>query len=92
MSKRPNLVPSQPLNTVIPLPVYTALCSHLYSELEGRVPHGAFSRFLTELLRKFFSERHLDLAPYLGCAPGALQVSGSPEAILELQQRLKESA
>ena len=89
MSRRPNTVPTVPLNTVLPLDVYTRLTSQLYSDLEGRVPHGAYSKFLTELIRAAFSEKSLDLAPWLGSAAGALQVRGTPEAITHLKELLK---
>jgi hypothetical protein len=81
MSKRANVIPSQPLNVALPLPLYTQLSAHLYSELEGRVPHGAFSRFFIDLLRGYFSEQHLDLAPFVGSPPGAFILHGSPEAV-----------
>lgn len=83
--KRPNVIPSQQLNVALPLPLYTQLSAHLYSELEGRVPHGAYSRFLIELLRGHFSDGRLDLAPWAGVAPGAFIVSGPPEALDALQ-------
>ena len=85
MSKRPNIIPSQQLNVALPLPLYSKLSAHLYSDLEQRVPHGAYSRFLIDLLQQFFSQSQLDLAPYVGTDPGAFCVSGSPEAITVLQ-------
>lgn len=89
MSKRPNIIPSQQLNVALPLPIYSRLSAHLFSELEGRVPHGAYSRFLVNLLQQFFSRRELDLAPFLNCDPGAFVVSGTPEAIAALGHALK---
>ena len=85
MSRRPNAVPTVPLNTVLPLDVHTKLTLQLYSDLEGRVPHGKYSEFLTKLLREAWAEQSLDLAPWLGCAAGALQVRGTPEAITRLK-------
>jgi hypothetical protein len=85
MAKHPNLIPSQQLNVALPLPVYTQLSAHLYSELEGRIPHGAYSRHLTDMLRNQFSGKSLDLAPWVGSAPGAFVVQGSAEAIRELE-------
>ena len=57
MAKTPNLIPSKQLNVALPLPLMTRLATHLYSDLEGRVPHGAYSRFLIDLLQVHFSER-----------------------------------
>jgi len=89
--KRPNAIPSQPLNVALPLPLYTKLGAHLYSELEGRVPHGGFSRFMIDLLQAYFSHKQLDLAPFIGTAPGACVVQGAPESIIQLQQLLEQS-
>ena len=86
--KRPNIIPSQQLNVALPLPLYMQLSAHLYSELEGRVPHGAYSRFLIELLRARFSEGALDLAPWLGSPAGAFVVSGPAETLLALKEKL----
>ena len=89
--KRPNVIPSQPLNVVLPLPLYTQLGAHLFSELEQRVPHGAFSRFMIDLLRAYFSHKTLDLSPFVGSAPGAFLIQGSPEAIAALKTLLESS-
>jgi len=85
MAKHPNLIPSQQLNVALPLPVYTQLSAYLYSELEGRIPHGAYSRHLTDLLRAQFAGKSLDLAPWVGSAPGAFVVNGTAEAIQQLE-------
>ena len=89
MARRPNLVPSQQLNVALPLPVYTQLSAALYSTLEQRVPHGAYSRFFIDLVREYFTAKHLDLSAYIGTAPGAFISSGSPEAIEALRGRLR---
>ena len=89
MSRRPNALPSQMLNVALPLPLMTQLSARLYSELEGRVPHGAFSRFFVDLLRGEFTAAHLDLAPFTGSIPGAFVVQGSPEAIATLKHLLE---
>ena len=89
MSRRPNIVPSIMLNVALPAPVHTALTLHLFSELEGRVPLGAYQRFLCERIQEFFRHRRLDLAPWAGTDPGAFVVSGAPEALCVLEKALK---
>lgn len=89
MSRRPNLIPTQQLNVALPLPVYTEMTLHLYSDLELRVPHSAYSRFLTDRIREYFTQTHLDLAPYVGAPTGSYVVSGSPEAMQALKQKLE---
>ena len=89
MSKPPNLIPSQQLNVALPLSVYMQLTAYLYSDLEMRVPHGAYSRFLSELIRGFFAAERLDLAPFANSDVGAFIVSGSPQALAVLKATLK---
>ena len=61
---------------------------HLWSEVEGRVPKGAYQSFLVARLREFFSWRSLDLAPFLGSLPGERIIRGSPETIAALEAAL----
>lgn len=87
--KTANIIPSQQLNVALSLPAYTQLSAHLFSTLENRVPHGAYSRFISERLREYFSSQQLDLAPFINGDPGAFVVSGTPEAIKVLENALK---
>lgn len=92
MGRRANLIPTIQLNVGLPLDVHTRLSAFLYSELEGRVPLGAYQRFLSDLIRSHFSEKSLDLAPYVpNAAPGAFIIHGSPEAILAAKDALEKS-
>ncbi len=92
MGRRPLIVPTVLLHVALPLDVHTKLTAHLFSELEGRVPKGAYQTFLTEHLREIFAGKSLDLAPYVaGASPGAFVVKGSVEAILALKYRLEAS-
>lgn len=88
MSKRPNTIPSIQLNVALPLDIHTRLSAHLFSELEGRVPHGAYSRFLVELLRQHFAAEFLDLAAYRDAPAGVFVVSGTPETVKQLKEIL----
>ena len=90
MSRRPNLIPSIQLNVALPLDVHTQLSAHLYSELEGRVPFGAYQKFLVDLLRLHFRGKELELSPYIpNAVPGAFIVKGPVDAILALKYRLE---
>ena len=91
MPKPANLIPSQQLNLALPLPLYLKVTEHLYSELEGRVPHGAFTRFFSELLRSHFEDEQLDLAPWLGQdIPGnTYLVRGNPVTVAALRKTLE---
>lgn len=92
MAKRPNLIPSIQLEVHIPQDLYTQLTLHLFSELEGRVPFGAYRAFFSERIREFFLSRRLDLAPFAGCPPNTYFISGTPAALEMLELALKEKA
>lgn len=42
------------INLSIPEDLYAQVKLHLWSEVEGKVPHGAQSEFVTQLIREFF--------------------------------------
>ena len=90
MPKPPNLIPTRQLNVALPLPVFARLSLELNSDLEGRVPHGAYSRFLSELLRAHFEQSEIDLAQYLGpeIPPGIYVLRGPIETIEALRRIL----
>lgn len=88
MSQRPAVIPITFLNLQLPLDVRAKLDLHLFSELEGRVPKGAYQRFFLERLREFFEGRRLDLAPYVNCQPGTLVVNGPASAVNALEKVL----
>lgn len=81
---RPKLAtPSIQLNVALPKPVFEQLSAHLYSELEGRVPYGAYSKFCAELITSYFRQQRIDLAPYavgVELPSGVAVVSASPES------------
>lgn len=54
--RRPNAIPSAALTVRLPMPLKTRLDLYLFSPLEGRVPHGAHQRLLTQLLEDFLSK------------------------------------
>lgn len=76
-----NLIPCTPLNTSLPVDVRARLDLHLFSDVEGRVPKGAYQRLLTDLINQYLDNRVLDLAPYFGTLPGIHLVKGSSQTI-----------
>lgn len=57
-------------NIALPEPLANKLDLHLFSEVEGRVPHGAYKVFFSDLLEQFF-EQHRNpckLCNGSGCA------------------------
>lgn len=47
----------QQVKLSIPTELHTEVVRHLYSAVEGRVPYGAWSRLITNLLRVWMRER-----------------------------------
>jgi len=86
--RRPNIEPSVATNLHLPETVRARLDLLLFSELEGRVPKGAYQRFFLERLQEFFTFKTRDLSPQLGLAPGSCIVRATPEALLFLESYL----
>lgn len=87
-----NLVPCTPLNTSLPVDVRARLDLHLFSDVEGRVPKGAYQRLLTDLINQYLDGRALDLAPYLSLQPGTAVVRGTSQAIDILKDKLEDNS
>jgi len=87
---RPRAInPSRALTTHLDEAWMARLDLHLFSEVEGRVPKGAYQAFFNERLREFFATEALDLSPYVGALPGEQTIRGKPEALLKLAQVLE---
>lgn len=69
MPRRPNIIRPSKLTTVLPEDIRAKLDLHLWSELEGRVPQGAYQKFLVERIQEFFS--HPPRCPHCGKDPHA---------------------
>lgn len=87
MPRPKSLDPGISLHTKIPESLHSKLTLLLWSELENRVPAGAYQSFICSRIREFLDHRRLDLAPY-GFPPGYF-VSGPPEMIDALERKLK---
>ena len=81
MSRQPNIIPGIALKTHLPINVRAKLDLHPFSEVEGRVPKGAYQKFLVEIINQYFDSRLLDLAPYTGELPGMNVIRGSQSSI-----------
>lgn len=90
MPRRPSFTKGPPLNLALPIDERARLDLHLFSQVEGRVPHAAYQAFFTARLKDYFESRRLDLAPYLNCPSGSCVVSGTP-AVIEQLERVLES-
>lgn len=88
--RRPNIIRPIKLHTALPEDVYAKLTLHLYSDLEGAVPKGAYQAFFTDRINEFFDSRSVDLAKYLSIPTQAV-VRGSPGAIELLEAMLRRN-
>ena len=62
MPRKPDVIRPSLLHMSIPEDVRAKLDLYLFSELEGRVPKGAYQKFFTERIQEFFGWRRMDLA------------------------------
>lgn len=87
--RKPAPEPSVPLDLRLPESVRTRLDIHLYSQLEQRVPKGAYQRFFIERINEFLEWGSLDLAPYTGQVAGTQIVRARKSTIEELRKLLE---
>ena len=87
--RRPNIERSSRLELNLAESTRVRLDLILFSPLEQRVPHGAYSRFFEARLADFFDGESIDLAPYAISLPGELTVRGTPAAIAALKATLE---
>ena len=89
MARPRSINPSRPLCVHLDEELCARLDLTLFSEVERRVPVGAYQRFFNGRLRELFASESLDLSPYVGALPGEQTVRGSPECIALLRKVLE---
>jgi hypothetical protein len=89
MSRKASPTPALSIHLHLPAEIGTRLQLYLFSEVEGKVPYGAYQAFVTARLQEFFSGRLLDLAPWTGQPECANLVRGN-QATIELLTALLE--
>lgn len=90
MPRPKSLNPAVPLTTHIDAGLKAKLDTILYSELEERVPHGAYQKFFNVMLTQALSSVKLDLSPFIGTNPGEAIVRGDPASIARLKAHLEQ--
>lgn len=90
MPRQRNAIPSRRINLHLREDICARLELFLYSELEQRIPEGAYKAFFEERVLEFFNSKRLDLAPWADTQPGAIWVAGSPESVRVLEKTLVE--
>lgn len=87
MPRRPELDRPTLLNLSLPESVRAKLDLLLFSELEGRVPKGAYQDFFIARIQEFFGWKKISLTPY--GFPEGYFVAGPKEMLEELEKELK---
>lgn len=87
MSRPKNLNPPEYLRVALDASLKARLSILLYSELEQRIPKGAWQQFMEARIREFFEWRKHDLAPY--GFPTGYYITGPAEMTEAVINRLK---
>lgn len=88
MPRRPAIDSPTRLNIGLPESERAWLDAHLWSEVDSRVPAGAYRNWILERIREFRSWRTLDLTPF--GFPSGMLVRGPEEVLRRLAERLIE--
>ena len=78
------ITPNKSLHTTLNADLAAKLDLLLYSEVEQRVPKGAYQEFLQARIQEYFSTRRIDLATLIPGRPGGHSISGTPAALAVL--------
>lgn len=57
MAKQPNILRPVRLHTTLPEDLHGKLTLYLFSPAEGKVPKGAYQKFICDRIVEFFSNR-----------------------------------
>ena len=87
MPRKAAITPNRHLHTTIPADLAARLDLFLWSEVEGRVPQGAYQSFICDAIRVFFETRTVDMGKLCG-SPAPVVISGTPEALATLTNAL----
>ena len=87
----PSPNPAIPLEVSLDPGLRARLDLLLYSEVEQRVPRGAYKRFFESLLVAALDWTQFDLSPYAGTLPGELTLRARPEVVAKLRSLLERN-
>lgn len=84
--RRKKVIPSVRLNLALPITLRSQIDLKLFSDLEGRVPEGAYQKLFSRLIRQDLEWKELPLEPF--GFPSGMFVAGPEQAIESLKQVL----
>lgn len=90
MPRKPAVTPNKHLHTTIPADLAARLDLLLWSELENRVPQGAYQDFICNAIRDFFNKRTVDVSPYLpDTSPGQHFITATSDTLRLVLNQLR---
>ena len=84
MARPKSPVPTEPLNLRLPVNLFARLSTSLMDEFSLKVPRGAYQEFFVDRLNEYFSRTPV-WTPW-----GQVHITGSPEAIAQIQKHFKK--
>ena len=87
MPRKPAVIRPVLLHTTIPEDIRAKLDLFLWSDVEGRVPKGAYQRFIVERIQEFFAWKRESLEP-VGFPQGFF-IAGPKEMVEDVVTILK---
>lgn len=91
MPRKASVTPNKHLHTTIPADLAARLELYLYSEVEGRVPQGAYQEFVCRAIRNFFATRTINIGNLLEAGDTVHSVTATPETLALLTAKLQEA-
>lgn len=90
MPRKPSITPNKHIHTTIPADLAARLDLFLWSDVEKRVPQGAYQSFFCDAIRDFFNKRTVDVAPYIPAATiGQHLITAAPDTLRVVLAALK---
>jgi hypothetical protein len=86
VGRRPSIERQTQLEIHLPLRLKTKLALLLWSDIDQRIPQGAYTKLFTELIERYFTEKTLILDP---TTSPPLVVRGSDAALALIKDALK---
>lgn len=89
MPKPPNIQRPTKLHLALPEDVRAKLDLFLYSQVEGRIPHGAYQKFLVERIQEYFSRTDVSVLKLAAAIVGKHELPKTREHLLQIAQTLE---
>lgn len=90
MPRPRNALPAKRVHLHLPGDVWPKLEIYLFSEMEQRVPFGAYQDFVTKRIREYFEWASLDLSEFFPHVPPGNILKGPKELVDLVRTELKE--